>query len=483
MRLTFFRYFRLSLAQLLQALEEDQIEDAIDIYTLPHEDGNDTDMDEDLSDDEHCADLNSLGPKMLKTVCEVESRINAPSTAEKPTPSCSHWDSSDEEPLSKYARVHFKRVKQKKAKTNYSWSHSKPSFNMVVNCEKVPPSEAVKTCKTSLDFLKLFFTDELLHHFIEQSNIYAGQKNKLLNMFLDEVNVFLGALLFSGYGKYPNKRMLWSGSPDVRVIVQNSIRLNRFENNLRNFHINDNNNLDNTDRLFKLRPLITHLNKCYKLHGGCEENISIDESMIPYYGKHYAKQYIRGKPIRFGFKNWACCTSSGYLLSFDIYMGKDNNENRAYLVLRIGLVAQVQGTYYLLIFIWEKTTMKTELLVLGVIHDLLKHLSEAGYCATGTIQDSRTSKCPFTDVKSMDKKPRGSYDCRTDTNIKISLVRWKDNKTVTCITNYDSIEEGTCTRYSRDSKAKITITQPRPITHYNKGMGGLDKMDQADYTL
>lgn len=27
--------------------------------------------------------------------------------------------------------------------------------------------------------------------------------------------------------------------------------------------------------------------------------------MIPFYGKHYAKQYIKGKPIRFGFKNWA----------------------------------------------------------------------------------------------------------------------------------------------------------------------------------
>ncbi|KAJ8912152.1 hypothetical protein NQ315_006116 [Exocentrus adspersus] len=33
--------------------------------------------------------------------------------------------------------------------------------------------------------------------------------------------------------------------------------------------------------------------------------------MIPYYGKHYAKQYIKGKPIRFGFKNWALCTSNG----------------------------------------------------------------------------------------------------------------------------------------------------------------------------
>ncbi|KAK9751701.1 hypothetical protein QE152_g4846 [Popillia japonica] len=89
----------LSIAQ----LEEGESEDAIDVCALPPEDGNDTDMDKDLSDDKHHVELNSLDPKMLKTVCEVESRINAPSTAEEPTPSCSRRDSSDEEPLSKYA--------------------------------------------------------------------------------------------------------------------------------------------------------------------------------------------------------------------------------------------------------------------------------------------------------------------------------------------------------------------------------------------
>ena len=42
-----------------------------------------------------------------------------------------------------------------------------------------------------------------------------------------------------------------------------------------------------------------------------DENVSIDKSMIPYYGKHHAKQFIKGKPIRFGFKCWAICTSKG----------------------------------------------------------------------------------------------------------------------------------------------------------------------------
>ena len=55
-----------------------------------------------------------------------------------------------------------------------------------------------------------------------------------------------------------------------------------------------------------------------------DEHLFIDESMIPYYGKHYAKQYMKGKPIRFGFKNWALCSSNGYMISFEIYTGKSN---------------------------------------------------------------------------------------------------------------------------------------------------------------
>ncbi|KAI4460385.1 transposase is4 [Holotrichia oblita] len=52
---------------------------------------------------------------------------------------------------------------------------------------------------------------------------------------------------------------------------------------------------------------------------------NMEESMVPYYGKHYAKQYIRGKPTRFGFKNWALCTNEGYMVGFDIYTGKNSS--------------------------------------------------------------------------------------------------------------------------------------------------------------
>ena len=33
----------------------------------------------------------------------------------------------------------------------------------------------------------------------------------------------------------------------------------------------------------------------------CKSYVRVDESMVPYFRKHGAKQYIHGKPIKFGF--------------------------------------------------------------------------------------------------------------------------------------------------------------------------------------
>ncbi|KAG5895275.1 hypothetical protein JTB14_015141 [Gonioctena quinquepunctata] len=98
---------------------------------------------------------------------------------------------------------------------------------------------------TPLDVFKLFFTDEILKHMLDQTNVYASQKNTNLNMDMDEMKVFIGGLLLLGYAKYPNKRMYCSGQEDIPKIFQNNMHLNRSEQILRHFHLNDNINIDN----------------------------------------------------------------------------------------------------------------------------------------------------------------------------------------------------------------------------------------------
>ena len=77
-----------------------------------------------------------------------------------------------------------------------------------------------------------------------------------------------------------------------------------------------------TDRMLKVRPLSDSLmTNCVQL-GVFHDNISINESMINYYDYHPVKHFIRGKPIRFGYKNWVATSSAGYCYSFDLYCGK-----------------------------------------------------------------------------------------------------------------------------------------------------------------
>lgn len=65
------------------------------------------------------------------------------------------------------------------------------------------------------------------------------------------------------------------------------------------------------------------MNKKFIQFGVFSHYLSIDEQMVPYFGRHYCKMFIRMKPIRFGFKFWCLCFAEGYLFMFIPYQGKE----------------------------------------------------------------------------------------------------------------------------------------------------------------
>lgn len=333
------------------------------------------------------------------------------------------------------------------------------------------PSTESRNAQTPLDYFKLFFDMELLSTIVDESNKYALQKNASLDLSTDELHVFLGILLLSGYGKYPNRRIYWSSEDDVPKIVQDSMRLKRFENILKHIHFSDNATLVQEDRLYKIRPLIDKLAKNFRQHGGLREHLSIDESMVPYYGKHYAKQYIRGKPIRFGFKNWALCTNEGYMVGFDIYTGKNSSLEKRFgvggdIVLALLQQAEIpKNQGYKIYFDNYFTSLP-----------LLAHLTAQKYCATGTIRENRLEQCPVPCKKSWNKESRGSYKFYANQHSTL-LVQWKDNKVVSIASNFEDNSIGNATRWDRVAKCRKNLPQPKIVAGYNKGMGGVDKLD------
>lgn len=238
-----------------------------------------------------------------------------------------------------------------------------------------------------------------------------------------------------------------------------------------NLHFNDNSQIpDAPKKSYKIQPLFNMLNKNFVKFGVFSTHLSTDEQMVRYYGHHFLKQFIRGKPIRFGYKQWLlCCGETGYCFHAELYEGK-----------KVG----VPGC--------ELTSVGSSVVLtkLAVAEDLEKHvfffdnfftsfalmkcLTDKKVCAAGTVRINRMNNCPIKPDKEMKKEDRGENDCWFDEKTKLFAVTWK----VKVLFNYEGLEpQATVTRWSKLGKEKIKVSQPICIGTYNKWMGGVDRMD------
>jgi len=96
--------------------------------------------------------------------------------------------------------------------------------------------------------------------------------------------------------------MYWENTDNVfNKAMSDALSQNRFEEILSVLHLCDNQNHVSSDRMAKVRPLFVQMNeKCLQYFLN-EKHLSIDESTLPYYGRHSSKQCIVGKPIRMGY--------------------------------------------------------------------------------------------------------------------------------------------------------------------------------------
>ncbi|KRX43792.1 PiggyBac transposable element-derived protein 3 [Trichinella sp. T6] len=152
--------------------------------------------------------------------------------------------------------------------------------------------------------------------------------------------------------------------------------------------------MDNTellagDKLGKISGVYDDLNNRLRQFGIFHEKLSIDEGMVPYYGHHTCKMFIRGKPIRFGYKIWTMSSANGYPYALKIYAGRDERKKSEPLGMKVieEMISTCKHELYLNNFFAS--------------YDLLEKLSDKMIRATGTIRNSRTRKIPIMPVPSM----------------------------------------------------------------------------------
>jgi DNA excision repair protein ERCC-6 len=147
----------------------------------------------------------------------------------------------------------------------------------------------------------------------------------------EELIIFLVVLIASVYNELPGRRFYWNFEVDVRNwMVYNAITRDRLIQIMKYLHFADNSKMVAADKMWKLRPLIEKLINNFQKHFVPLQELNTYESMVAYYFRHSCKQFIRGKPNRFGYNIWCLNTTNGYPLKFDVYQGKSPRCNEEY---------------------------------------------------------------------------------------------------------------------------------------------------------
>ena len=190
--------------------------------------------------------------------------------------------------------------------------------------ENVTPFEAFGKCIGLPGFLSMMKIESERH---------AAQNGRQFQVSEEEFRTFLGVNLLMEINKLPAMKSYWSVDKGLgNSLIQKAMKRARFLEILQNIHFADNHKEfspkenEEYDRAWKLRPLFDHLGKHFQDMLQPEAHQSIDEHMCKFKGKSIMRQYMKNKPIKWGFKFWfRCGAKSGYLYEFDMYLGKKGN--------------------------------------------------------------------------------------------------------------------------------------------------------------
>ena len=306
----------MNLTEALQYLEDLEVSDSSEndletehqgitkIFIQTPLDSNRNNSDIDSGDEEDASIDNLSGNQLLapaslvvkdvrKGEIHVEQNIDQEEKEDDPAPNCSGGGSKKRKTSIKVKNG--KEPAKKKAMGAKEIHVNRWQNNDIQNVEDLSSWTSPEPVRDLLDspvtLFELFMTDKLIDHICKETNAYAAQKgNHTFKIEPNELKLFLAVLLLSGYIPYPRRSMYWEMSSDSRnTIVSCLFTRNRFLDVLQYLHLADNNNLNPSDKFSKVNPLFKMINESCLQNFVPEKNVSIDESMVPYYGRHGCK--------------------------------------------------------------------------------------------------------------------------------------------------------------------------------------------------
>ena len=196
---------------------------------------------------------------------------------------------------------------------------------------------------TAVDYLKLYFTDEMVDFMVLETNKYAEQfissnpikphsrVNNWVSTDRDEMLAFLGLAILMGVVYKPRIQLYWSTDAIYHTDIFPSVMArDRFLLILHFLHFADNSTFNASDpkrdRLWKIRPFIQMIrDRCQQVYTPGQD-LCVDESLLLFKGRLAFKQFIKSKRARFGIKLFELCTKRGVLLDLIVYTGDMSKE-------------------------------------------------------------------------------------------------------------------------------------------------------------
>lgn len=363
-----------------------------------------------------------------------------------------------------------------KATKNFSWTSDDFHYEVEIGEDTFTRPEHLKS---PLQYFQTFLTDDIVQLIVEQTNLYSTQQtNKCVDTNFEELQDFLGIELMMGVVHMPAYTDYWALETRYAPIAD-IMPLKRYQALRRSLHFVDNEDI-NTDRYFKVRPILEHVRRnCLKIEP--EVRNSVDEMMVPYKGTKAGsrRQYIKNKPKKWGFKMFVRCGISGMVYDFFPYAGEDTFRN-----IELSDDEESLGFGAKVVIALCKTIQNKPLSVVYFDNfftslELVSYLrDEFGILSLGTVRSNRLRGCAMKTDKELKSEGRGSFDQKVDNSSRVALVKWFDNKSVTLSSSYVSTNPvETIQRFSKAGGGKVQIVCPQIVKQYNRHMGGVDLAD------
>jgi hypothetical protein len=388
---------------------------------------------------------------------------------------CAAQEAANIKPVRLPTNVHGSDAKPaKSAKTKFTWKNKPMQVDPLktIFSGMTAISVDAREMESPIEFFRYFITDEIIQNIQHNTALYSTQTRpaKPLQVTRSEIEQFIGIALYMSIFRLPNCRSYWS--PEFRVDKIASVMTNnKFEELKRFIHFNDNTLPDNSDKLKKVRPLIDLLVRQFR-SVTMEENLSIDEQMVPFKGRSSIKQYNPKKPHKWGYKIYVLSGISGFAYDFEIYSGKQDN-----ILLPEEVDCGASGNVVVRLSRSIPSNVNYKVYFDNYFNspELQLFLAKKGILSLGTVRLNRVSQCNMMSDTDLKKKGRGAFEERLAVvdDVQIAAVRWLDNKPVSFLsTLIGSQPVGQVRRWSTKLLAYQQIPCPGIVPVYNKHMGG-----------